>query len=87
MSVSLPVTDEEDSPWLCRDHRRGALGSCVHPHRPWSKSHTLSAGGEVAAAAAEGERKGRRGGKSESRGATKGMRNHFRQGGVHSCST
>lgn len=48
------MTDEEDSPWLCRDQRRGALESCVHPHRPWSKSHTLSDGGEVAAAAARG---------------------------------
>ncbi len=49
----LRVTDGGDSPWLCRDQRRGALGSCVHPHRPWSKSHTLSAGAEVAAAAGE----------------------------------
>lgn len=40
----------EDSPWLCRDQRRGALGSCVHPHRPWSKSHPPSDGGEVATA-------------------------------------
>lgn len=40
----------ENSPWLCRDQRRGALGSCVHPHRPWSKSHPLSDGGDVATA-------------------------------------
>lgn len=62
------MTDEEDSPWLCRDQRRGALESCVHPHRPWSKSHTLSDGGEVAAAAAKGGKERR---ESESRGATK----------------
>lgn len=47
------MTNEKDSPWLCRDQKRGALGSCVHPHRPWSKSHTPSEEVEVATVAAE----------------------------------
>lgn len=51
------MTHEQDSPWLCRDQRRGALGSCVHPHRPWSKSHTLSDEGEVATVAAVSSKK------------------------------
>lgn len=38
---------------LCRDQSSGALGSCVHPHRPWSNSHTASDGGEVAAVEVE----------------------------------
>lgn len=43
---------KKDLPWLYRDQKRGALGSCVHPHRPWSKSHTLSDEGEVETVAA-----------------------------------
>lgn len=30
------------------DQSSGALESSVHPHRPWSKSHTLSDDGEEA---------------------------------------
>lgn len=56
------MTNEQDSPWLCRDQRRGALGSCVHPHRPWSKSHTLSDEGEVATVAAVSSKEEPKGG-------------------------
>lgn len=56
------MANERDSPWLCRDQSRGAVGSRVHPHRPWSKSHTLSDEGEVATVAAESSKKQPKGG-------------------------
>lgn len=73
------MTNEQDSPWLCRDQRSGALGSCVHPHRPWSKSHTLSDEGEVATVAAVSSKEEPKGeGKKEKKKAAREIQSHFR---------
>ena len=45
-----------DSPWRRRDQSSGAWGSCVHPHRPFSKSHKLSDWGEAATVEQRGMR-------------------------------
>lgn len=53
------------------------LGSCVHPHRPWSKSHPLSDGGEVATAVRKDGRQEKSEAISDTGAFTAALHNHI----------